>query len=122
MFVVEESKKNSDLIHIHGMMKITANDLSIYDTKRRFIENILIKAALGKDYNNHPLVKTALKIILPYHPLGWASYICKTSPQRGDIYISKDLQKKGKELYDEYKETVKAAIQKQSPIKNYILH
>lgn len=122
MFVVEESKKSSDLIHIHGMMKITAEDLSIYDTKRRFIENILIKAALGKDYNNHPLVKTALKIILPYHPLGWASYICKTSPQRGDIYISKDLQKKGKELYDEYKETVKAATQKQSPIKNYILH
>ena len=46
MFVVEESKKSSDLIHIHGMMKITANDLSIYGTKRRFIQNILIKAAL----------------------------------------------------------------------------
>ena len=112
MFVVEESKKSSDLIHIHGMMKITAEDLSIHNTKRRFIENILIKAALGKDYNNHPLVKTALKIILPYHPLGWASYICKTSPQRGDIYISKDLQKKGKELYDEYKETVKASLKR----------
>lgn len=112
MFVVEESKKNSDLIHIHGMMKITAKDLSIYGTKRHHIRNILLKAALGKNYNKHSTVKIALKIVLPYHPFGWASYICKKTPSRGDVYISKRLQKEGKDLYNTYRETVKAAIKR----------
>lgn len=119
MFVVEENKTASDRVHIHGMMKITAEDLSIYDTKRRYIENILLKAALGKDYNHHPLVKNALKIILPYHPLGWASYICKSIPNKADIYVSKSLRAEGQKLYNEYRETVKdlIKIQKKSPRK-----
>lgn len=112
MFVVEETKKGSDLIHIHGMLKIKQEDFSLYDTKRHRIENILLRAALGKNYKKHKIVNIALKIVLPYHPFGWVSYICKRTPSRGDVYISKRLQKEGKDLYNEYRETVKAALKR----------
>ena len=119
MFVIEDNKRTCENIHIHGMMNITAEDLSIKapDSKRRFIETCFLKAALGKNYQSHPLIKFALEIVLPYHPLGWVSYMCKSKPHRKDIYISDNLRKSGENLYNEYRNTVKALKDTQKRLK-----
>ena len=94
----------------NGLIEATLEGLRYY--KQTSIDNNVIPEEYKIKYNNHPLVKTALKIVLPYHPFGWVSYICKRTPSRGDVYISKRLQKEGKDLYNEYRETVKAALKR----------
>ena len=107
-FVVENNKNNPEFLHIHGIFDFTAEELSlkIRDSERKVIENIFLEGVLGKEYNSHPLVKTAVKIDMIHHPLGWADYMSKDVDNRDRIYISRKVLQEGAVLYNEYRKEV----------------
>lgn len=111
LFIVEKNHTTSSALHLHGVLGITAEELSVTSkkkrSKRKAVKSILLECALGKDYDKHPLVKTAVKISIIHHPLGWANYISKNIAFRKEAYISKEALQKGKLLYDEYRKEVK---------------
>lgn len=111
LFIIEKNHNNLSALHLHGVLNLTAEDLSQTSknkkSKRKAVENILLECVLGKNYNNHPLAKTAVKIDIMHHPIGWADYISKNINSRTEAYISKEALQKGKLLYNEYREEVK---------------
>lgn len=108
ILVVEDNKRTTGLLHLHGIIGVTAEELSQKDvkSKRTIVENAILSACLGKDYNRHSLINSALDLKIVYHPLGWAHYITKNDLSRNSIYISRKVIEEGEKLYEDYRNAV----------------
>lgn len=108
ILVVEDNKRTVGLLHLHGIINITAEELSQKDgtSKRTIVENAILSACLGKNFNRHSLINSALDLKVIYHPLGWSEYITKSGLPRKSIYISRETLCGAKQLYNDYRDAV----------------